>query len=492
MMSEPISIEVDVNQAVKRCAIDFNFFAGLCLTNIMRFRFPDYYVALWVMLVKALEDGSPERMKKVIKYAIGLPRGFIKTTFLKVLVCWLVVHDKLEFILIICATEPLSEAFLSDVNMMLQSENIENLFGRWDPAVDNADTKKGVYRHHLLILKARGAGSAVRGVNEGNRRPQFILCDDMQTKENDESETDRERLMTWFVGTLLKTVDQFFATVFYVGNMYSDHCILYKLKKDQYWISLITGAILEDGTSLWPELYSIEDLYNGFLADESLGRADIWFAEIMNDPIEAATSLLIHGPLPADSHLLIPAPDASFITVDPAGFRKNSDDNVISAHYITDNKCAIAEMDGGIWNPQETVKNTISMAVRHESALIGVEEVGYQQSLMFWIEHFLTEEKITGINVVPLKRGTGKSKEQHIRLFIKELYEKSYTFLRPQDRARFTWQATAYRTGKNNNKDDWMDSAAMGITIRNMYSHMLTIRRHIKSNSRVLGNNTPF
>lgn len=493
-MSETLHLEVHPHQATERAKVDFNFFAGLCLpSHIMRFPFPDYYVALWVMLVQAIDAKDPKQIEKIVQFVIGLPRGFIKTTFLKVLVCWLVVHDKFEFFLIICATEPLSESFLTDIQAMLQCENIESLYGTWDPAVDNSDTKKGVYHRHFLVIKARGAGSAVRGINEGNRRPQFILCDDMQTKENDESETDRERLMTWFVGTLLKTVDQTFAVAVYVGNMYSDHCILYKLKHDPYWISLITGAILEDGTSLWPELFSIEALYQSFKRDESLGKADIWFAEIMNDPIEAATSLLTQGPLPVEIITYIPAPDASFITVDPAGFRKNSDDNVITAHYLVDKDNLIAEMDGGIWTPQQTVENTIVMAVRHESSLIAVEEVGYQQALLFWIDHFLKEEKIEGIEVVPLKRGTGKSKEQHIRLFIAELYAKSTKFLRPQDRAKFTFQATAYRTGKSNNKDDWMDSPSMGITVRNLYSHLLSVRRTAQTKSHgVVVNNTPF
>lgn len=494
MTNEILQIEVHDHQAKERARIDFNFFAGLCLpAHIMRLRFPEYYVAIWTLLISAIDEGDKKRTQKILQYAIGLPRGFIKTTFLKVLVCYLVAHDKFEFFLIICATEPHAESFLSDLQSMLQSENMEALYGAWDPAVDNSDTKKGVYNRHLLIIKARGAGSAVRGMNEGNRRPQFILCDDMQTKENDESDTDREHLLTWFVGTLLKSVDQFFAVAVYVGNMYSDHCILFKLKNDPYWISLITGAILEDGSSLWPELFTIEDLYESFKRDESIGKADIWFAEIMNDPIESLNSLLSNGPLPVQIINFIPSPDAAFITVDPAGFRKNSDDNVITAHYLFDQDNYIAEMDGGIWTPQQTVINTIVMAVRHEAALIAVEEVAYQQALLFWIEHFLNEEKIEGIQVVPLKRGTGKSKEQHIRLFIAELYAKTTKFLRASDRAKFTFQATAYRTGKSNNKDDWMDSPSMGITVRNLYSHLLSVRRSTQIKAvGVRGNNTPF
>lgn len=485
-------IAADVTEARNRCKADFNFFAGLCLPDTMIYPFPKYYVALWILLVRAIEEHNVHAVRKVLRYVIGLPRGFCKTTFLKCLVAWLIVFDKVHFVLIICATDPLAEAFLLDLQNILTSPNLEAIFGRWDPAKDSADTKRGAYHRNILIIKARGAGTSVRGINEDNKRPDLILCDDMQTKENDESETDRARLFNWFVGTLLKTVTQKQSIVFYIGNMYSDHCILYQLKVNPFWTSLITGCILEDGTSLWPELYSIEDLYESFLHDESLSKSDIWFAEMMNDPVESLDGL-IHGPFPEKNITLIPYPDASFITVDPAGFRIHSDENVCTAHYIIDTKGYVAEMAGGIWNPKETVQNAIAMAIRHDASLIAVEAVAYQQSLAFWIQHFLTEEGIKDISSVPLKRPTNKTKTQFIRNFISEIYAGNYFFLRTIDRAKFVWQATAYRMSKSVNKDDWLDSAAMGLEVRNQFSNLLAVRKRRQEQvARVRSNNTPF
>ncbi len=485
-------IAADLSEVRNRCKADFNFFSGLCLPDTMTYPFPPYYVALWIMLVKAIEEHNQHSVRKVLRYVIGLPRGFCKTTFLKCLVAWLICFDKVHFILIICATDPLAEAFLLDLHNILQSPNIEAVFGKWEPAKDAADTKRGSYHRNILIIKARGAGTSVRGINEDNKRPDLILCDDMQTKDNDESETDRIRLFNWFVGTLLKVVTQKQSIVFYIGNMYSDHCILYQLKVNPFWTSLITGCILADGTSLWPELYSIEDLYESFLHDESLGSADIWFAEMMNDPVESLNGL-IHGPFPERSLTVIPYPDASFLTVDPAGFRKHSDENVISAHYIIDTKGYIAEMQGGIWNPKETVENTIAMALRHNASLIAVEAVAYQASLAFWIQHFLDKLKITDITAVPLKRPGDKTKTQFIRNFVAELYSGNYSFIRDVDRVKFTYQATAYRILRKENADDWLDSPAMGIEVRNQYSNLLAIRRTRQDRiARVIGGNTPF
>lgn len=492
-MSEILDVQVNPHQALNKGEKDFNFFAGLCLPTIIRFAFPDYYIAVWLLLVNAIETGQKDKIKKLLRHVIGLPRGFAKTTFLKILIVWLIVYDKVSFVLIVCATGPLAESFLSDVHNILQSSNIERVYGRWDPAVDQVSTKRGSYHRRPLVMKAAGSGGSVRGINEENMRPDFIICDDMQTKENDNSDTERAALFDWFVGTLLKTVDQFFATVMYVGNMYSDHCILYQLKINPHWTSLITGAILEDGTSLWPQLFTIEDLYDSFLHDESLGKADIWFAEIMNDPIDSLTTLL-PNPLPTDILTVIPSPDAAFVTIDPAGYRDAADDNVVAAHYIIDGKGYIAEMDGGIWNPGQTAECAIIQAVTHNATLIAVEKYVYQASLAYWINRLMHEEGITGIEAVPIARLQNKTKEQHIRAFITELYSRNYAFIRQKDRSKFVYQALAYRLGKKKNKDDWLDCPAMGLEVRNQFIHLLGVRSNVVpgSSARVRGNNTPF
>ena len=493
-MSETLDVQADAREAYLKGRADFDFFSGLCMPQIFRFRFPPYYIALFLLLVKALDEGRKSDAKQLLKYAIGLPRGFAKTTFIKCLIAWLICYEKVTFVLIICATEPLSESFLADLHEILCSDNIRAVYGRWEPAVDQTNNKKGVFRRKLLIIKARGAGSAIRGIVEGNRRPDFVICDDMQTKENDDSEAEREDLMTWFVGTLLKTVDRFFAVAVYIGNMYSDHCILYQLKENPYWVSLITGAILEDGSSLWNDIANIDDLYESFLHDESLGRADIWFAEIMNDPIESIDSLL-PKPLPNRILEVIPYPDASFVTVDPAGFRLTADDNVIAAHYLIHPKFYIAEMNGGIWNPGQTCENTILMALNHNASLVAIEAVAYQASLAYWMTRYLLEQKIEGISCMPLKRPQTVTKVKFIRNFIQELYTESYSFLRPQDRAKFVWQATAFRIAKKQNKDDWLDCPAMGLEVRNQFANLLSVRRAVftfNGQARVISNNTPF
>jgi hypothetical protein len=281
--------------------------------------------------------------------------------------------------------------------------------------------------------------------------------------------------------------------IVYVGNMYSEDCILFQLKNNASWISLITGAIKEDGQPLWPELHSLETLMESYYHDEALGEADVWFAEIMNDPISKSSSLL-HAPLPeypGDEATVIA--DGIFITIDPAGFRDNSDDNVIAVHQVHDGKGAVIKLDAGIKDPEQLIQRALQLALENGASLIGVEETGYQQTLLYWFNKYVTDWGITGIHIVPLKPA-GRSKESRIRLFVAELYASNY-YLFSSVRATYTWQAMKYKIGKKDNKDDILDCVAYGLDVRNQYWHLVSNLRasgkfEVKATVQI--NNTPF
>jgi len=271
------------------------------------------------------------------------------------------------------------------------------IYGDWEAglAIDSADTKKATYHNRAVILVARGWKAGIRGLNLKNERPDLIFCDDVQTRQNDESPSERQNLLKELVGTVFKAIaPRGNRLIIYVGNMYSEECILNQFKKNTRWTSMVTGAILSTGLPLWPELFSLEELMESYEHDEQLGLANIWFAEVMNDPQSIALSLLPHE-LPDSPFSQIDDPDGVFITIDPAGFRKNSDDNVIAVHYKQDNKGFIAEVNTDEKMPDRIVQTALSMAVRHGASLIGVEDVGYQQTLGFWINFFMKEQGIT-------------------------------------------------------------------------------------------------
>lgn len=483
---------VQLEEAYERGRVDINFFAALCMPSVCIFSLPPFYTAIWNLL----STRSPESIGKLLRFALGLPRGHAKTTFIKVLITWLIVYDKASFILIVCSNSDLAEKLLADIHDILSSTNITQIYGNWLEAlaIDSADTKKAAYHGRSVSLVARGWSAGIRGVNLQNERPDIIFCDDVQTKKNDESETERKTLLQELVGTIFKAIaPRGNRLIIYVGNMYSKECILNKFKNSPSWISMVTGAILSDGKPLWPALFSLEELMESFYHDEDLGLAHIWFAEVMNDPQGSIQSLLPNPIPPADVEEIVDH-DGAFITIDPAGFRKASDDNVIAVHLKYNNKAYTVKTLKGILDPKEIISNTIKLALYYDVSLIGIEAVAYQQTLCFWMNHFLQELHITHIKVVELSPH-GRSKESRIRQYIQELYRGEFHILDAETRRDYTWQASLYKLGKTDNKDDLLDAIAYSLDIRNEYWHLITPPRldsYINGECSVVPDNTPF
>ena len=493
-MSETSEVVLSIEEIYARGRVDINFFASLCIPEVCVYELPVFYLGCFQLLMQR----NPGQIGKLLRFALGLPRGHAKTTFIKVLICWMIVYDEAQFILIVCANADLAQLLLADIHDILSSDNITAVYGDWlgGLSINSADTKKSRYHNKAVSIVARGWEGGIRGINLKHARPDVIFCDDVQTKKNSESLTDSANLLSTLVGTIFKAVSpRGNRIIIYVGNMYSDNCVLGKLKKNPYWISLVTGAILEDGQPLWPELFSLEDLMEGYYHDESLGMSHVWFAEVMNDPTSTAQNIFPHGlPDSPFEEFQLSNPDGAFITIDPAGFRKNSDDNVIVVHLKLGEKSAIVETAKGIMDPEQLILKALALAVKWRCSLIGVEDTGYQMTLGFWLMRYIAQFQMHGLAVVPLKPH-GRSKESRIRLFIAELYNESYYLHDPQTRRDFTWQASTYKLGKSDNKDDLLDACAYGLDVRNEYWHMISLLDFgltIDGECKVLTNNTPF
>lgn len=487
-------VVLSIEEIYTRGKEDINFFASLCIPEVCVFELPVFYLGCFQLLMQRNSD----QLDKLLRFALGLPRGHAKTTFIKVLICWMIAYDMAQFVLIVCANSSLAELLLADIHDILSSDNFTAVYGNWMDglSINSADTKKSRYHNKAVSIVSRGWEGGIRGINLKHNRPDVIFCDDVQTKKNSESLTDSATLLSTLVGTVFKAIaPRGNRIIIYVGNMYSDNCVLGKLKRNPYWISLITGAILEDGKPLWPELFSLDDLMEGYYHDESLGMSHIWFAEVMNDPTSGAATIFPHGlPESPFEQYQLENPDGAFITIDPAGFRKNSDDNVIDVHLKIGEKGAIVESDSGIMDPEQLILKALALAVKWRCSLIGVEDTGYQMTLAFWLVRYIAKFNMHGLAVVPLKPH-GRSKESRIRLFIAELYKENYYIHDPKTRRDFTWQASTYKLGKSDNKDDLLDACSYGLDVRNEYWHMITLLDYgltIDGECRVLSNNTPF
>ena len=465
-------------QIIDVCAKDLNSFGSLILEDdVMEYEFPEFYITLWSFFLKVLFDlKSKAIIEKVFRFALGLPRGHAKTTILKLLVCYAVIHKLVDFVLIVCATESLATNFLADVHTMLTSDNVKRMYGDWSKGKikDNEEVKSSFFLGREVNIVRFGAESALRGLNKSNKRPDFIVLDDVQTRENDASEIERQKLLLWITGTLVKARSPKGCAIFYIGNMYSDECILNKLHKSEQWRSLISGAILSDGKCLWEELYSIEMLLDEYKADASLGMGNVWFAEVQNDPYGGDCDLIPEGELPDTPDYVVDArPMFKFIVIDPAGRKKTSDNTGISVHSIYEGQvCGIEYADGEILDPKQTIEKAFALAIEYNAVNIIIENVAYQDTLIFWFEEYMQLFPNISLNIIGISPKQ-LSKVSRLREFIKELLAKDYYFTSQEAKDNFLFEARLWKAINKNNLDDVMDTCAYGLMVKNSYLNQL-------------------
>lgn len=459
-MNELIAVGTSREQAIKNARESANFFAALCLPTIFKYLFPPIFLALWQWLLAniSLETGMQ-------RLAIGLPRGFGKTIFLKLIVVYTIIFTNRRFILVVCNTEQLAENFIADVCDVLDSSNIRSLFGNWRLSLEKETLhlKKFHFRGRDVILAALGVGGSPRGLNIKFVRPDFIIMDDMQSKEQAESAVEAVRTLSWMMGTLLKTNDPERCLYVFVGNMYPHPgSILKKLKNAKTWLSFITAAILEDGQSIWPQLKPVHVLLEDLENDTELGHPEIFYAEVQNDE-DAGTK---HG---LDLTLIQPAPEwltddlaqAGYIIIDPSVGKKKSDDVTIGA-FLLHEKPLYRDLRVGKFNPKEQISNAIEMALMWGMGAICVESTAYQATLAFWMEHFIGELHIEGIKVIEIypKWGAKNGRIYNtLKGMAREKQEDTTVLVHSSVRNLFVAQAKDWNPLKTDNKDDILDLA---------------------------------
>lgn len=458
---------------------ELNFFAPLALPEVCVLAFPEFYVALWAVLHNSLN------MERTFdKFALGFPRGHAKTLFLKLLIVSIILHTKNRFILVVCANQDRAKDVLRDVCSMLDSPNIQQVYGNWrtDLSIDKAEFKQFTFCGRTIALAAAGQGTSIRGFNVGYSRPDVILADDAQTRECAASITESLNYIEWFFATLMKAKNPTRCTYLYIGNMYRDlkikpnlyTCLLRNLQKSANWKSYIVGAILASGKALWEELQPLEQLLSEYMQDTEMGQGEVFAAEVLNDPTYKPKS----GLDPTSIVTIEPTPDmlhqGNYIIIDPSGYKKTSDPTAISYNEVYDATPVVVELLEEVLTPSATIYRVLNLARERNCNVVCVESVAYQDTLLFWFNFICQQQGITGIEFLPVTTG-GLSKNSRILRSFEEVRGKELAFT-PAALAVWLSRAMSFDPVRLNNLDDTLDVVAYAPKVFATYGHLLAIQ----------------
>lgn len=432
---------------------DLNILAALLMPTVFQYLYPPVLKSVWTWLTKYSHE-----KRTFPQLALGLPRGFGKSTLMKIFLIYCILFTNRKFILVVAATAKLAENILSDVIDMLEEPNIKAIFGDWKLGVekDTQSLKKFGFRGRDITLAAVGAESSVRGLNLKNNRPDVMLMDDIQSRECADSQVQSKSLESWMVGTLMKAKSPAGCMFLFVGNMYpTEHSILRKLKSNPTWIKFIAGGILANGESLWEELQPIEQLTAEFENDLAMGHPEIFYSEVLNDENVQANNLIDLSLLPEVPYQEGDIPAGNFIIIDPATDKKDADAVSVGYFEVHDAKPILMKLKEGRFSPGETIRKALELALRHNCRLIAVEANAYQYSLCYWFEFICQQMGIVGIEAVPIYSGS-RAKNNRIITMLKS-YAAGELFCHKDCRLSLHSQITAFNPLKTENTDGVLD-----------------------------------
>lgn len=427
--------------------------AGLAAPTVFKYLFPPVFISVWLWLVNYVK--KPRAFPQL---ALGLPRGFGKTTVVKLFILYCILFTNKKFILVISNTAKLAENIIFDVSAFLDEPNIKKIFGDWRNGMvsDTQAMKKFGFRGRNIVLAGIGAGTSLRGLNINNERPDIMVFEDIQSREEADSEVLSNALEQWMVGTAMKAKSPNGCMFLFVANMYpTKWSILRRLKANPNWIKFISGGILADGTSLWEELQPIAQLTREFENDLSMGRPEVFFAEVLNDENAASNNLIDFSKVPEYIWPNDQIPEGNFVIVDPSGWKKKSDEVAVGYFEVHNTKPVLRKLKSDRLSPSDTIRAALEFCLQNNCRIVAIESVAYQATLCYWFTFICRQLGIVGIECVEIYPGAN-SKNARILAMFKE-YQTGEVIVHSDLRAEVHAQMVTFNSLKDNNTDDILD-----------------------------------
>lgn len=229
-------------------------------------------------------------------YAIA-PRDHAKSTgFTFDYILCEVLFRRSDYVLLIGSTEDKAAEQLSNINEELH----ENIDLREEFGIVGFETEQKTEviaicedGHRFRIL-ARGAEQKIRGAMWKGKRPNLIVCDDMEDDEQVESVERRKKFRRWFFRAAKQSLSKT-GRIRVHGTILHEDSLLMRLHKNKTWKGLFYKAHqgYDDFTNiLWPQRWTEAQLREKRREFEEDGDATGYAQEFLNDPHDRSDSYL--------------------------------------------------------------------------------------------------------------------------------------------------------------------------------------------------------
>lgn len=224
---------------------------------------------------------------------IAAPRAHAKSTaithaFILAMVCFRVK----AFVLLVSDTEGQASEFLGDIKAELTgNDTLMQTFGI-KKIIKDTETNIVCQFHDgtLFRIVAKGSMQKVRGLKWRGKRPDLIVCDDIENDELVMNSERRDKFQRWFMNALMPCGSDT-CWIRMVGTVLHLDSMLQRLIEDKTWEHLFYRAHNPDFSEiLWPEQFSrekLEGIREGYRAQ---GDPSGYSQEYLNTPVDIENS----------------------------------------------------------------------------------------------------------------------------------------------------------------------------------------------------------
>jgi hypothetical protein len=366
---------------------------ALCYTNTKvcaKTLFPDTFYAPFSTLhdqIFELIDSGAQKM------AIAAPRGLGKTSIARTVAAKGILFRDVNFISYVSNSATAGEMQTENIKRELKSNTeVRKLFGDIkvadnDVEFDDTFSKLAWVAFGNTLVMPRGAGQQVRGLIWKNHRPQLIIVDDLENKDELMNEENRRKLKEWFLSDLLKSVNRYLNDwrIIYIDTLKHEDSLLQMLIESSDWESLRLSLCDSNYRSYVPDYITTEELKKEVEEHREKGALDVFYMEYMNVPVAAEDASFKQ-----DYFRYYNETDADFkgsnleniVIVDPAKTVKmQSAESAIVGVGLDYSKPAIYFRDcvSEKLYPDELYDAMFDMKVRLNAHVVGIEVTGLEE-----------------------------------------------------------------------------------------------------------------
>lgn len=343
--------------------------------------------------------------------------------------------DRREYILLICSTKTIAENRLKAIEREF-SDSPEMMAGVAGIPEQSGKAFEVWYGSGRKVrIETYGRGTAVRGANWAGKRPDLIICDDIQDFEDLESETQPEKDWKWFLSDVMDLGQN--SRIFMIGNNLGEKCIMERVIRNkgnidfEAFVIPIAQERFEAGQGneygelhapTWPEKNDIEDIRAEREKYRAMEKLDIWYRNKMCRTVAPESQMFkrkhfrYYDPRELDASRL-----SIFMIVDPATSEEEVNDRtaILVVGVSSEGHWFILDVWAEREKPSVCFDRIFEMVVQWRPIVVGYEKVQYQAA----IEDFLIKEmprRNIFFNVVPLT--AARRKELRIETALQPRY----------------------------------------------------------------------